>query len=72
MSHKTCIKMIASAGFAAALVLGGSGAVGQSAISYAASKGAQVWGQARTAEKADAVRAIGAKDAVVTDAAGCP
>ena len=26
MSHKTCIKMIASAGFAAALVLGGSGA----------------------------------------------
>lgn len=52
------------------LVLGGSGAVGQSAISYAASKGAQVWGQARTAEKADAVRAIGAKDAVVTDAAG--
>jgi NADPH:quinone reductase len=52
------------------LVLGGSGSVGQSAISYAASKGAQVWGQARTAEKGDAVRAIGAKEAVVTDATG--
>jgi NADPH:quinone reductase len=52
------------------LVLGGSGGVGQSAISFAASKGAQVWGQTGSADKADAIRDFGAKEAVVTDAAG--
>jgi NADPH2:quinone reductase len=54
------------------LVLGGSGGVGQSAISYAASKGAQVWGQTGSAEKVDAIREFGAKEAVVADAAGLP
>jgi NADPH2:quinone reductase len=52
------------------LVLGGSGSVGLSAISYAASKGAQVWGQTTNAEKADAIVAMGAAQAVVSDAAG--
>jgi len=51
------------------LVLGGSGGVGLSVISYAASKGAQVWGQTGSAGKADAVRAMGASRAVVGDAA---
>ena len=37
------------------LVLAGSGSVGLSAISYAASKGAQVWGQTTNADKADAI-----------------
>lgn len=52
------------------LVLGGSGGVGQSVISYAASKGAQVWGQTGSADKVDAIREFGAKGAVVSDAAG--
>ncbi|HSF26132.1 MAG TPA: zinc-binding alcohol dehydrogenase family protein [Actinomycetes bacterium] len=52
------------------LVLGGSGAVGLSAISYAASTGARVWGQTRSAAKATAIRDMGAKDAVVADAPG--
>jgi NADPH2:quinone reductase len=52
------------------LVLGGSGGVGLSVISYAASKGAEIWGQTRGADKADVIREMGAKEAVVTDAAG--
>jgi NADPH2:quinone reductase len=52
------------------LVLGGSGGVGLSAISFAASKGAQVWGQTGTASKAAAITAMGATNAVVADAAG--
>jgi NADPH:quinone reductase len=55
------------------LVLGGSGGVGQSAISYAASKGARVWGQTggdETGAKANAIKEFGADEAVVTDAAG--
>jgi NADPH:quinone reductase len=52
------------------LVLGGSGGVGLSAISYAASKGAEVWGQTGTSSKADAITGMGAKEAVVADAAG--
>lgn len=52
------------------LVLAGSGAVGLAAISYAASKGAQVWGQTGNPAKADAITATGALHAVVTDAAG--
>lgn len=52
------------------LVLGGSGGVGLSVISYAASKGAEIWGQTRSADKADAIREMGATEAVVTDAAG--
>ena len=52
------------------LVLAGSGSVGLSAISYAASKGAQVWGQTTNADKADAIVAMGAAQAVVSDAAG--
>ncbi|HWF41197.1 MAG TPA: zinc-binding alcohol dehydrogenase family protein, partial [Acidothermaceae bacterium] len=52
------------------VVLAGSGSVGLSAISYAASKGAQVWGQTTNAEKADAIVAMGAAQAVVSDAAG--
>ena len=51
------------------LVLGGSGGVGLSLISYAASKGAQVWGQTGSAGKAEAMRAMGASRAVVGDAA---
>jgi NADPH2:quinone reductase len=52
------------------VVLAGSGSVGLSAISYAASKGAQVWGQTTNAAKADAIVAMGAAQAVVSDAAG--
>jgi NADPH:quinone reductase len=52
------------------LVLGGSGSVGLSAISYAASKGAQVWGQTTNSEKADAIVAMGAAQAVVSEASG--
>jgi NADPH2:quinone reductase len=52
------------------LVLGGSGGVGLSVISYAASKGAEIWGQTRSVDKADAIREMGAKEAVVADAAG--
>jgi NADPH2:quinone reductase len=52
------------------LVLGGAGGVGLAVISYAASKGAQVWGQTSRADKAAAIRSQGASDAVVADAAG--
>jgi NADPH:quinone reductase len=52
------------------LVLGGGGGVGLAVISYAASKGAQVWGQTGRADKAGAIRGQGASDAVVADAAG--
>lgn len=52
------------------LVLAGSGAVGLAAISYAVSKGAQVWGQTGNQAKADAILAMGADRAVVTDAVG--
>lgn len=52
------------------LVLAGSGAVGLAAISYAVSRGAQVWGQTGNPAKADAMVAMGATQAVVADAAG--
>jgi NADPH2:quinone reductase len=52
------------------LVLAGSGAVGLAAISYAASKGAQVCGQTGNEAKADAIMAMGATRAIVSDAAG--
>jgi NADPH:quinone reductase len=52
------------------LVLAGSGSVGLAAISYAVSKGAQVWGQTSTQTKADAITTVGALHAVVSDAAG--
>ncbi len=52
------------------LVLAGSGSVGLAAISYAASKGARVWGQTGNDAKADAMIAMGATQAVVSDAAG--
>jgi NADPH:quinone reductase len=52
------------------LVLAGSGSVGLAAISYASSMGAQVWGQTSTEAKADAMIAMGATQAVVSDAAG--
>ena len=47
------------------LVLGGSGGVGLSAISYAASKGAEVWGQTSSDGKSAAITDIGASKAVV-------
>ncbi|MGH3265046.1 MAG: zinc-binding dehydrogenase, partial [Trebonia sp.] len=50
------------------LVLGGSGGVGQSVISYAASKGAAVWGQTGSETKAAAITEFGAERAVVADA----
>ena len=52
------------------LVLGASGGVGQSVVSYAASKGAEVWGQTGSRDKADSITEAGAKQAVVTDAEG--
>jgi NADPH2:quinone reductase len=52
------------------LVLGAAGGVGQSAVSYAAAKGATVWGQTGSPAKADAITQFGAEHAVVTDAAG--
>lgn len=52
------------------LVLGASGGVGQSVVSYAASKGAEVWGQTGSRDKADSITEAGAKQAVVTDAGG--
>jgi NADPH2:quinone reductase len=47
------------------LVLAGSGSVGLSAISYAVSKGAQVWGQTSNDSKTEAITAMGASKAVV-------
>lgn len=52
------------------LVLGASGGVGQSVVSYAASKGADVWGQTGSPDKSDSITDAGAKQAIVTDAAG--
>lgn len=52
------------------LVLGGSGGVGLSVISYAASRGAEVWGQTGTESKAAAITAMGATKAIVADASG--
>lgn len=52
------------------LVLGAAGGVGQSVVSYASSTGATVLGQTTSSEKAAAITEFGAKDAVVTDAAG--
>jgi NADPH:quinone reductase len=53
------------------LVLGGSGGVGLPAISYAVSKGAEVWGQTSTDSKSAAITEMGASRAVVAgDAAG--
>jgi NADPH:quinone reductase len=53
------------------LVLGGSGGVGLPAISYAASKGAEVWGQTSKDSKSEAITEMGASKAVVAaDAAG--
>ncbi len=50
--------------------MAGSGSVGLSALYYAASKDAKVWGQTTNADKADAIVAMGAAQAVVSDAAG--
>ncbi|MBX6372290.1 MAG: zinc-binding alcohol dehydrogenase family protein [Acidothermus sp.] len=52
------------------LVLGGAGGVGLTAISYAASTGARVWGQTGDPQKVSAITEAGAERAVVTDAAG--
>jgi NADPH2:quinone reductase len=53
------------------LVLGGSGGVGLPTISYAVSKGAEVWGQTSTDSKSAAITEMGASRAVVAgDAAG--
>ncbi|MGH3026029.1 MAG: quinone oxidoreductase family protein [Gaiellaceae bacterium] len=50
------------------LVLGGAGGVGQSLISYAASKGATVWGQTGSESKAAAITEFGAERAVIAGA----
>jgi NADPH:quinone reductase len=47
------------------LVLGGSGGVGLPAISYAVSKGADVWGQTSNESKAASIAAMGASNAVI-------
>jgi NADPH2:quinone reductase len=47
------------------LVLAGSGSVGLSAISYAASKGAEVWGQTSNENKVAAMTEMGASTAVI-------
>lgn len=52
------------------LVLGASGGVGLAIVSLAASLGADVWGQTTSAGKAQAVLEQGARQVVVTDAAG--
>ncbi len=53
------------------LVLGGSGGVGLPAISYAVSKGAEVWGQTSNEGKSAAITEMGARKAVVAaDGAG--
>jgi NADPH2:quinone reductase len=51
------------------LVLGGSGGVGLPAISYAVSKGAEVWGQTSTQSKAAAITAMGGKAVIASDGA---
>jgi NADPH2:quinone reductase len=52
------------------LVLGASGGVGLPTVSLAVAMGATVWGQTGNSDKADAIRAQGAHQVVVTDAAG--
>jgi NADPH2:quinone reductase len=47
------------------LVLAGSGSVGLSAISYAVSKGADVWGQTSNESKVAAMTAMGANTAII-------
>lgn len=54
------------------LVLGASGGVGSFAVQLAKAAGAVVWGQTGAAAKAEAVRAGGADEVVVTDADGLP
>jgi NADPH2:quinone reductase len=50
------------------LVLGASGGVGLPVVSRAAGLGARVWGQTGNPAKADAIRELGAVDALITDA----
>jgi NADPH2:quinone reductase len=52
------------------LVLGASGGVGLPVVSLAAGLGARVWGQTGNPAKADAIRELGAVDAVIADADG--
>ena len=52
------------------LVLGASGGVGLPILSLAAGLGARVWGQTGHPAKADAIRELGAVDALVADADG--
>ena len=52
------------------LVLGASGGVGLPIISLAAGRGARVWGQTGNPAKADAIRELGAVDALIADADG--
>jgi NADPH2:quinone reductase len=51
-------------------VLGASGGVGSVLVSLLRSRGATVWGQTGTAEKADVIRAQGADAVVATSADG--
>lgn len=50
------------------LVLGASGGVGLPTVSLVAASGATVWGQTGSADKADAIRRMGAHDVVITGA----
>jgi NADPH2:quinone reductase len=52
------------------LVLGASGGVGAMAVQLAKAVGATVWGQTGSESKVDGIKANGADDVVVTDAAG--
>lgn len=52
------------------LVLGASGGVGLAVVSLAASRGAQVWGQVRSADRSAALLAVGAAGPVVAEADG--
>ena len=52
------------------LVLGASGGVGLPIISLATGRGARVWGQTGNPAKADAIRELGAVDALIADADG--
>lgn len=52
------------------LVLGAGGGVGSILVSIAHAAGAAVWGQTASKDKADWIRAQGASQVVVTDAAG--
>jgi NADPH2:quinone reductase len=50
------------------VILGAGGGVGLPTMSYAASRGATVWGQVGTGAKAGAVKACGAENVIVGDA----